>query len=59
MKTRVTFLIDKLVVKKAKAYAKLHKISLSDLIGEYLKLLLNNPGNKLTKSKNPARKRNS
>ena len=39
MDTKLTLTLDKQVIKKAKAYARNHKRSLSDLIESYLKVL--------------------
>ena len=41
MDTKLTLKLDKSVIEKAKAYAKEHNISLSKIIENYLKAILN------------------
>ncbi|MEM6801078.1 MAG: DUF6364 family protein [Bacteroidota bacterium] len=41
MSTKLTLTLDKDIIEKAKAYAKLHERSLSNLIEDYLRAIVN------------------
>lgn len=45
MDTKLTLNVDKVIIEKAKDYAKSHKISLSRLIESYLASLISKKGN--------------